>query len=53
MWLWAVCRTTGITTEVVGDWIVKVAAHINEVTICLEKGMHLTQCQIDALWSYI
>lgn len=41
------------TTEVVGDWIVKAAAHINEVTIYLEKDMHLTQCQIDALWSYI
>jgi hypothetical protein len=23
------------------------------VTVCLERDMHLTQCQIDEFWSYI
>ncbi len=53
MGLRAVCRTKGITTDAVGGWIVKAASHMNEVTVSLEKDMHLTQCQIDEFWSYI
>lgn len=53
MGLRAVCRTKGITTDAVGEWIVKAAAHVNEVSIYLEREMHLTQCQIDEFWSYI
>ena len=53
MGLRAVCRTKGITTDAVGAWVVKAAAHVKEVTIYLEREMHLTQCQIDEFWSYI
>ena len=53
MGLRAVCRTKGLTTDAVGAWVVKAAAHVNEVTIYLEREMHLTQCQIDEFWSYI
>ena len=53
MGLRAVCRTKRITTDAVGEWVVKAAAHVKEVTIYLERDMHLTQCQIDEFWSYI
>ena len=49
----AVCRTKGISSDAVGEWMVKAAAHVKEVTIYLERDMHLTQCQIDEFWSYI
>ncbi len=53
MGLRAVCRPKGVTPDAVGDWVVKAANHMNEVTLYLERDMHLTQCQIDEFWSYI
>ena len=53
MGLRAVCRTKGVTPDAVGDWIFKAAKHMHEVTLYLERDMHLTQCQIDEFWSYI
>ena len=53
MGLRAVCRTKGVTPDAVGSWLVKAGAHVNEVTVYLERDMHLTQCQIDEFWSYI
>lgn len=53
MGLRAVCRTKGVTPDAVGSWLVKAGAHGHEVTVYLEKDMHLTQCQLDEFWSYI
>ena len=52
MGLRAVCRTKGVTPDAVGAWLLKAAKHVHEVTIYLERAMHLTQCQIDEFWSY-
>ncbi len=49
----AVCRTKNVTPDAVRAWIQKAAKHVNEVTVCLERDVHLTQCQIDEFWSYI
>lgn len=53
MGLRAVSRSKGVTTDAMSAWILKAADHMNEVTVCLERDMHLTQCQIDEFWSYI
>jgi hypothetical protein len=42
-----------VTPDAVGTWLLKAAKHVQEVTIYLEREMHLTQCQIDEFWSYI
>src|SRR5882724_2023208 len=47
MGLRAVCRTKGVTPDAVGAWLIKAAEHMHEVTVYLERAMHLTQCQID------
>jgi hypothetical protein len=47
-----VCRNKGVTPDAVGAWVQKAAKHVNEVTVYLERDMHLTQCQIDEFWSY-
>ena len=49
----AVSRSKGVTTDAISAWVRKAADHINELTVCLERDMHLTQCQIDEFWSYI
>ena len=49
----AVCRTKGVTPDAVGAWLLKASKHVKEVTVYLEKDMHLTQGQIDEFWSYI
>ena len=48
-----VSRSKGVTTDAISAWILKASKHINEVTVYLERHMHLTQCQIDEFWSYI
>lgn len=53
MGLRAVCRTKGVTPDAVGSWLLKAAEHVHEVTVYLERSMHLTQCPIDEFWSYI
>ena len=53
MGLRAVCRNKGVTPDAAGAWIQKAANHVNEVTVYLERDMHLTQCQIDEFWSSI
>jgi transposase-like protein len=53
MGLRAVCRTKGVTPDAVGSWLLKAAEHVHEVTVYLERAMHLPQCQIDEFWSYI
>jgi transposase-like protein len=53
MGLRAVCRTKGVTPDAVGSWLLKAGDHVHEVTVYLERDMHLTQCQIDEFWSYI
>jgi hypothetical protein len=53
MGLRAVCRSKNVTPDAVSAWVQKAAKHIREVTVHLEKDMHLTQCQIDEFWSYI
>ena len=53
MGLRAVCRAQGVSHETVAAWVLKAAKHVNEVTVYLERKMHLTQCQIDDFWSYI
>jgi len=53
MGLRAVCRIKDVTPDAVGTWLLKAAKHVQEVTIYLEREMHLTQCQIDEFWSYI
>jgi transposase-like protein len=53
MGLRAVCRTKGVTPDAVGSWLLKAAEHVQEVTVSLERALHLTQCQIDEFWSYI
>ncbi len=53
MGLRAVCRIKGVTPDAVGSWLLKASAHVKEVTLYLERDMHLTQCQIDEFWSYI
>jgi hypothetical protein len=53
MGLRAVCRTKGVTPDAVGSWLLKAAEHVHEVTVYLERALHLTQCQIDEFWSYI
>ena len=49
----AVSRSKGVTTDAISAWVLKAAHHVNEVTVYLERNMHLTQCQIDEFWSYI
>src|SRR4030095_9778342 len=53
MGLRAVCRTKEVTPDAVGSWLLKAAKHGHEVTIYLERALHVTQCQIDEFWSYI
>ena len=53
MGLRAVCRSMNVTADSVLDWIVKGAAHVNEISAYLKDEMHLTQCQIDEFWSFI
>ena len=53
MGLRAVCRSKGVTTDAASAWVLKAAKHVNEVTVYLERDMHLTPCQIDEFWSYI
>src|SRR5919112_3473622 len=53
MGLRAVCRSKGVTTDAASAWVLKAAKHVNEVTVYLERDMHLSQCQIDEFWSYI
>ena len=53
MGLRAVCRIKEVTPDAVGTWLLKAAKHVQEVTIYLERALHLTQCQIDEFWSYI
>src|SRR5262249_32658441 len=47
------CRTKSGTPDAGGSWLLKAAKHVQEVTIYLERALHLTQCQIDEFWSYI
>ena len=42
-----------MTPDAVGTGLLQAAKHVQEVTIYLEREMHLTQCQIDEFWSYI
>lgn len=49
----AVCRAKGVKAETVNRWVLKASDHVREVTVYLETGMHLTQCQIDEFWSFI
>src|SRR5918999_4981696 len=53
MGLRAVSRSKGVTTDAISAWVLKAAEHVTEVTVYLEKDMHLTQGQIDEFWSYI
>jgi hypothetical protein len=53
MGLRAVSRSKGVTTDAISTWVIKAANHVKEITIYLERDMHLTQCQIDEFWSYI
>ena len=53
MGLRAVSRIKGVTTDAVRAWVLKAADHVHELTVSLERDMHLTQCQIDEFWSYI
>ena len=53
MGLRAVSRSKGVTTDAISTWVLKAADHVNDVTVYLERDMHLTQCQIDEFWSYI
>src|ERR671914_133261 len=53
MGLRAVCRSKGVTPDAASAWVQKAAQHVNEITVYLERDMHLTQCQIDEFWSYI
>ncbi len=53
MGLRAVCRSKGVTTDAASAWVLKAAEHVNEVTVYLERDMHVSQCQIDEFWSYI
>ena len=53
MGLRAVCRCKGVTTDAASAWVLKAAEHVNEVTVYLERDMHLSQCQVDEFWSYI
>ena len=39
--------------DAVSAWVQKAAQHVREVTVYLERDIHLTQCQIDEFWSYI
>ena len=49
----AVCRSKRVTPEAVSAWVQKAAKHVREVTVYLERDMHLTQWQIDEFGSYI
>jgi hypothetical protein len=53
MGLRAVCRSKGVTTDAASAWVQRAARHVSEITVYLEKDMHLTQCKIDEFWSYI
>ena len=53
MGLRAVCRSKGVTTDAASAWVLKAAEPVNEVTVYLERDMHLSQGQIDEFWSYI
>ena len=53
MGLRAVCRSKRVPPDAVSAWVQKAAQHVREVSVYLEREMHLTQCQIDAFWSYI
>jgi hypothetical protein len=53
MGLRAVCRSKSVTPDAVRAWVQKAAKHGRAVTVCLERAMHLTQCQIDEFWSYL
>lgn len=46
-------RVKGFTTDILRDWIIKAAAHANEISAYFKQDMKLTQCQIDEFWSFI
>lgn len=49
----ATARIKNVTTDVLQEWIVKAANHVNELNVHFRAGMNLTQCQIDEFWSFI
>ena len=53
MGLRGVSRSKGVTADAISAWVLKAAAHVKELTVYLERDMHLTQCQVDEFWSYI
>ena len=49
----AVCRVKGVTADSIRVWLKKASAHVQEISVYLQKDMHLTQCQIDEFWSFL
>lgn len=49
----AVSRAMGVKPETVSRWLRLAAHHAEEVSNHLIRDLHLTQCQVDELWTYV
>ena len=49
----AVCCVKGVMADSMRSWLTKASDHVEEISVYLQSEMHLTQCQIDEIWSFI
>ena len=49
----AISRVKGVKEETIANWLRKASEHADEVNKLLVRNLHLTQLQVDELWSFI
>jgi transposase-like protein len=49
----ATARIMEISTNTVKDWLGRAGEHVEEVSDYLMKDLHVEECQLDELWSFI
>jgi len=49
----ATARIMEISTNTVMDWLRRASEHVEEVSDYLMKDLHVEECQLDELWSFI
>ena len=49
----ATARAMGVKQETVARWLRRAAQHAEVVSDYLIRDLHLTQCQVDELWTFV
>jgi hypothetical protein len=47
------CRIVAIDKDTVCDWLDRAGRHCRAVTTYLFDTLHITECQVDELWSFV